>query len=594
MTARRAPTPLIQSIPPLRPSTSPTTVAYFSMEVGLDPAIPTYSGGLGVLAGDTLRSAADLRVPMIGISLLHRKGYFRQHLDPTGQQTESPVEWHPEQHLEPLSPIVTVTIEGRAVQIRAWQFLVRGISGHTIPVYLLDTALTDNNPWDQTLTDHLYAGDDRYRLGQEVVLGMGGVAMLHGLGHTERLHYHMNEGHSALLAIALLERQMSPRGLERVTDADLETVRSQCLFTTHTPVPAGHDKFPLPVVKQVLGPAYAAALETAQCCVEGTLNMTFLALFFSRYINGVAMRHGEVSRDLFPAYPINAITNGVHAVTWTSPPFRALFDRTITQWRTDNLYLRYAMDIPLHEIERTHVQVKRELLADVARRTGVHLDDTALTIGFARRATPYKRADLLFTNPERLRGIARSIGPLQVLYAGKAHPKDAEGQAMIQRIYHAAAALGDDVRILYLEEYDMALAQRLCAGVDLWLNTPRQPQEASGTSGMKAALNGVPSLSTLDGWWIEGHIEGVTGWAIGDGHEPPGDASNEVASLYDKLEHVILPMFYGRPAAFVDVMRSTIALNGSFFNTQRMVSQYVTNAYFPAVNAPTAAAEPDR
>ncbi|MDP3703401.1 MAG: alpha-glucan family phosphorylase [Candidatus Omnitrophota bacterium] len=566
----------------------PTMVAYFSMEAGLDPAIPTYSGGLGVLAGDTLRSAADLRVPLVGISLLHRKGYFRQHLDPSGQQTESAVEWRPEQHFEALPPIVTVTIENRPVQIHAWRYLVRGLSGHTIPVYLLDTALPDNTPWDQALTDHLYAGDDRYRLAQEVVLGMGGVAMLHALGY-EGLYYHMNEGHSALLAIALLERQASPRGLAQVSDADVEAVRSQCIFTTHTPVPAGHDKFPLPLVKRIVGPAYAAALEAAHGCVDGTLNMTYLALFFSHYINGVAMRHGEISRDMFPTYPINAITNGVHAVTWTCPSFCELFDRYIAQWRSDNLYLRYAMDIPLHEIEKAHVQAKRALLAEVAQRTGVHLDETVLTVGFARRATPYKRADLLFTNLDRLRALSRTIGPVQVLYAGKAHPKDTEGKAMIRRIYQAAMALGDDVRVLYLEEYDMALAQQLCAGVDLWLNTPRQPQEASGTSGMKAALNGVPSLSTLDGWWIEGHIEGVTGWSIGDGQEPPGDSSSEVASLYDKLERVIVPMFYGRPAAFVEVMRSTIALNGSFFNTQRMVSQYVTNAYFPAISAPAPA-----
>lgn len=566
----------------------PTMVAYFSMEVGLDPAIPTYSGGLGVLAGDTLRSAADLRVPLVGITLLHRKGYFRQHLDPSGQQTESPVEWRPEQHFEALPPIVTVTIEDHPVQIRAWRYLVRGLSGHTIPVYLLDTALPDNTPWDQALTDYLYAGDDRYRLAQEVVLGMGGVAMLHALGY-EGLHYHMNEGHSALLTIALLERQANPRGLAQVSDADVEAVRSQCIFTTHTPVPAGHDKFPLPLVKHIVGPAYAAALETTRVFGDGELNMTFLALFFSHYINGVAMRHGEISRDMFPNYPINAITNGVHAVTWTCPPLRELFDRSIAQWRSDNLYLRYAMDIPLHEIEKAHVQAKRALLAEVAQRTGVHLDETVLTVGFARRATPYKRADLLFTNLDRLRALSRTVGPVQVLYAGKAHPKDTEGKAMIRRIYQAAMALGDDVRVLYLEEYDMTLAQQLCAGVDLWLNTPRQPQEASGTSGMKAALNGVPSLSTLDGWWIEGHIEGVTGWSIGDGQEPPGDSSSEVASLYDKLERVIVPMFYGRPAAFVEVMRSTIALNGSFFNTQRMVSQYVTNAYFPAISAPAPA-----
>jgi len=563
---------------------SQSTVASFSMEVGLEPTIPTYSGGLGVLAGDTLRSAADLQVPMVGVSLLHRKGHFRQQLDAVGKQTEHPVEWRPEDHLELQSPVVLVTIEGRTVHVRAWRYTVRGISGHAVPVYLLDTALPENTPRDQTLTDHLYGGDDRYRLCQEVVLGMGGVAILQALGHDAEVHYHMNEGHSALLTLALLEQQTAGRELAAVTDADLEAVRSQCIFTTHTPVHAGHDKFSMNLVQEILGNERSAALETLQCCVDGALNMTYLALRFSRYVNGVAMRHGEVSRDMFPHYPINTITNGVHAVTWTSPPLQALYDRHIAQWRFDNLYLRYAMGIPVHEIEQAHARAKRDLLDEVDLRMGVRLDDTVMTLGFARRATPYKRADLLFTNLERLQAMTRHVGPLQILYAGKAHPGDEEGKAMIRRIFKAAAALGEGVRVVYLEDYNMALAQRLCAGVDLWLNTPRRPEEASGTSGMKAALNGVPSLSVLDGWWVEGHLEGVTGWAIGDGHEPLSDPSMEVTSLYDKLERIILPLFYGRPAAFAEVMRSTIALNGSFFNTQRMVSQYVSNAYFPAGN----------
>jgi len=554
------------------------------MEIGLDPAIPTYSGGLGILAGDTLRSAADLRVPMVGVSLLHHQGYFRQQLDADGNQTEHPVEWRPQEHLELLAPTVSVTLEGRTVQIRAWRSLVHGLTNHVVPVYLLDTALPENSPWDQTLTNHLYGADEQYRLCQEVVLGMGGVALLKILGHQGALHYHMNEGHSALLTLALLEQQTIGRDLRSIQEEDLEAVRSQCVFTTHTPVPAGHDKFPMKLVQQVLGKERTAALEAAQCCVDGTLNMTYVALRCSRYVNGVAMRHGEISRGMFPQIPINAITNGVHALTWTSLPFRELYDRHMAQWRHDNLYLRYAMGIPLHEIEQAHARIKRELLDEVERRSGLRLDERTLTIGFARRATPYKRADLIFTNLDRLQSMARHVGPLQILYAGKAHPSDEDGKAMIRRIFKAASTLGETVRVLYLEDYDMALAQRLCAGVDLWLNTPRRPQEASGTSGMKAALNGVPSLSVLDGWWVEGHLEGVTGWSIGDGSEPLSDPSMEVASLYDKLERVIMPLFYGRPAAFAEVMRSTISLNGSFFNTQRMVSQYVSNAYFPSGN----------
>jgi glycogen phosphorylase len=299
----------------------------------------------------------------------------------------------------------------------------------------------------------------------------------------------------------------------------------------------------------------------------------------------VAMRHGEVSQEMFPHFRINAITNGVHGTTWAAPSFAQLFDRHLPEWRRDNLYLRYAVGIPLVEIRQAHAAAKAELLKDVAERTGVHLQPDVLTIGFARRATEYKRSDLLFTDLDRLRRIATQAGALQVIYSGKAHPQDESGKAGIRRIFQAAAALAGSVSVIYLEEYDMALAQRLCAGVDLWLNTPHRPLEASGTSGMKAAINGVPSLSILDGWWIEGHAEGATGWAIGDESEPESDTAGEVASLYDKLERVIVPLFYGQPDAYAEVMRSAIALNGSFFNAQRMLSQYVTNAYAPQQGA---------
>lgn len=557
----------------------PPTLAYFSMEVGLDPAMPTYSGGLGMLAGDTLRSAADLAISMVGVTLLHRKGYFRQHLDAQGNQTESPAIWSPEDFLEPLEPRVFVTIEGRQVQICAWRYIVRGVSGHSVPVYLLDTALPENSAWDQTLTDYLYGGDDHYRLCQEVVLGLGGAAMLRALGYRTIQTYHMNEGHSALLALALLEEQHERRGLHDVTTADRDAVRHRCVFTTHTPVPAGFDKFPLDLVRQVLGEEPTTVLQTVECLHEGVLNMTYLALMFSHYINGVSMRHEEVSRSMFPNYPINSITNGVHAVTWTSMPFQRLYDHHIPEWRRDNLYLHYAIGIPLDEIREAHAQAKQELLAEVERRTAISLAPGVMTLGFARRATTYKRPDLLFSDLDRLKAIAGQIGPLQVIYAGKAHPRDEGGKALIRRIFEAAAALADTVRVVYLEEYDMALAKYLCAGVDLWLNTPQKPDEASGTSGMKAALNGVPSLSILDGWWTEGHVEGFTGWCIGDEWEPESDPAKEVASLYDKLEYMIVPMFYERSTAFARVTRSTIALNGAFYSAQRMMLQYLENAY---------------
>ncbi len=555
-------------------------VAYFSMEIGLDPAMYMYSGGLGILAGDTLRAAADLGVSMVGISLLYHKGYFRQHLDSSGNQTESASEWSPGKFLQPMLPQVTVTIEGRTVHIRAWHYLVHGVSGHSVPVYFLDTFLPQNDPYDQTLTDYLYGGDDRYRLCQEAVLGIGGVAMLRALGYSKVQAFHMNEGHSAFLGLALLEERVKGYGLPNATHEDREAVRKQCIFTTHTPVPAAYDSFPLDLVRQVLGEERANALELADCCLAGALNMTHLALSFSHYINGVGMRHGQVSRDMFPNYPVNSITNGVHATTWVSPPFGQLFDQHVPEWRKDNLYLRYAISIPLEKIQQAHSQAKCELLAEVTRRSGVQLDPKIMTLGFARRATLYKRGDLLFSNLDRLRRIAQEIGPLQIIYSGKAHPRDGGGKDLIRRIFQAASTLSDVISVVYLEEYGMELAKYMCAGVDLWLNTPQKPLEASGTSGMKAALNGVPSLSILDGWWIEGHIEGTTGWSIGDSWEPESNPVKESTSLYDKLEYVILPMFYAQPTAYAKVMRSAIAINGSFFNAQRMVSQYVQNAYY--------------
>ena len=557
----------------------PDYIAYFSMEVGLDSSMPTYSGGLGILAGDTLRAAGDLGLPMIGVTLLHRKGYFRQRLDPAGNQTESPAPWDFEEALEPMVPRVFVPMSGRAVMIRAWRYVVRGVFGHSVPVYFLDTALSENEPWEQSLTDALYEGDGRHRLCQEIVLGMGGVAMLEALGCKHISTYHMNEGHAALLTLALLERESAHGNLERATESDREAVSQRSVFTTHTPVPAGHDEFSADLVRAVLGSERLAALESMQCVRNGRLNMTWLALRLSRYVNGVAMRHGEISRGMFPHYPIDSITNGVHALTWTAPSFRNLYDRYIPEWRRDNFYLRYAIKIPLSDVHRAHVLAKREMIAQITQRTNVHLVENALTLCFARRAAAYKRAELLFSDLERLKSIAEQAGPLQIIYSGKAHPRDEGGKAMIRRIFALAEQLRSMMKIVYLENYDMDLARTLCAGVDVWLNTPQRPLEASGTSGMKAALNGVPSLSVLDGWWIEGHVEGVTGWSIGDHGDPETAAATEANALYDKLERAILPLYYGRPDAFTEIRRSAIALNGSFFHTQRMVLQYVRNAY---------------
>jgi glycogen phosphorylase len=559
-----------------------TDVAYFSMEIGLDPGLPTYSGGLGLLAGDMLRSAADGGLPMRAVSLVYRTGYFRQRLDPAGAQSEESDGWDPAQRgLEPVPSGATVQVEGRTVRLRAWRYPVVGVTGHVVPVYLLDTDLPENGAYDRRLTDALYGGDERYRLAQEIVLGIGGARLLAELGYAERTRcYHLNEGHSALLVLALLEARLEARGAQEAEDADLAAVRELCVFTTHTPVPAGHDSFDFETTRALLGEHRIDLLRRFDAMPDDRLNMTALALHGSRFVNGVALRHGEVLREMLPGYRVRAITNGVHAATWVSAPFRAMFERHLPGWERDNLRLRDALALPLDELAQAHASAKRALLREVGRKTGRQLDPDVFTLGFARRATGYKRADLIFSDLERLRAVARANGGLQLLFGGKAHPRDEHGKALIRAIVAAAGELGDDVRVLYLENYDMALAKLLCSGVDLWLNNPAPPQEASGTSGMKAALNAVPSLSVLDGWWVEGHIEGVTGWAIGgaDPHKN-GDPHAHANSLYDQLEHVIAPLYAGDRSGYLTVMRSALAFNGSFFNTQRMVAQYAHDAY---------------
>jgi starch phosphorylase len=329
---------------------------------------------------------------------------------------------------------------------------------------------------------------------------------------------------------------------------------------------------------EALGADRVAGLGPMQGTYEGKLNMTYLGLRCSRYVNGVAMRHGEVSQRMFPNDVVHSITNGVHAATWTSPPFQDLFDRHIPEWRHDNQYIHNAIGIPLTEIRQAHQVAKRAMIKTIADETGVKFSENVFTLGFARRAATYKRADLIFGDLERLREVRRRGGPFQIVYGGKAHPSDEEGKAVIRRVFEAAKALKDTIPVVYVENYDMRWARLLLSGTDLWVNNPRQPYEASGTSGMKAALNGVPSFSVLDGWWVEGCYEGVTGWAIGL-EKNPADPTLEMTSLYEKLEKQILPAYYDRRQLYVSVMRSAIALNGSFFSAQRMVEQYARNAY---------------
>ena len=557
-----------------------SNIAYFSMEMALHRLIPTYSGGLGVLAGDTIRGASELRIPMVAVTLLHRKGYFRQLLDETGRQSEQPREWEPTRFLKELPQRVSVTIEGREVHLRAWRFDAKAPDGYTIPVYLLDTDLPENHEQDRGFTHHLYGGDLRYRLCQEIVLGIGGVRMLRALGHHDIGSFHMNEGHAALLTLELLREAARKAGRDMISRDDIEPVRRQCVFTTHTPVPAGHDRFPLDMAMHVLGRDEICMMEDV-FCYDGVLNMTYLALNLSNYVNGVAKRHAEVSRLMFADYQIDAITNGIHVPTWTSQPFAELFDEHMPGWREDSFMLRYAFGIPPEKIWGAHSRAKSNLIEHVNYRTDAGMQTSVLTLGFARRAATYKRPDLLLRDPERLKSICAKAGRLQIIYAGKAHPADEAGKEQIQRIFQARKALASDLNIVYLEDYDWDLGALLTAGVDVWVNTPKPPQEASGTSGMKAAANGVPSLSILDGWWIEGCFEGRTGWAIDPG--PIADWQDrtdaDMAALYDKLEHVVVPTYYDDRERFIDIMTHAIALNGSFFTTQRMMLEYFLKAY---------------
>lgn len=554
--------------------TNSPTIAYFSMEIALEAGMPTYSGGLGVLAGDTIRAAADANLPLVAVTLLHRKGYFYQRLDADGMQHEEPANWSVDDYLSEVPSRVTLNLEGRQLTVRAWRREVEGLTGGLVPVLFLDCDLPENSEEDRAITDLLYGGDARYRLRQEAVLGIGGVRLLRALGYEGIQRYHMNEGHSALLAVELLHVRLTEQNHDRPSQEDLAALRRMCVFTTHTPVPAGHDQFSLDLVRAVLDAPTVRTLEQVFGCRE-VLNMTSLALDASHYINGVARKHGEVSRKLFPMYRIDWITNGVHASSWVSPPWGRLFDAHVPGWREDNFSLRSALAIPGDAIVQTHREAKWQMLEFVnsTSNVGLHLDH--FTIGFARRMTEYKRPDLLFSDLDRLKSLARKHGPIQIVCAGKAHPRDMRGKELIRAILSARDGLREQIPVAYLENYDLGMAKLMVAGVDIWLNTPQPPLEASGTSGMKAALNGVPSLSVLDGWWIEGCIDKVTGWSVSH-----GDDQADANHLYTRLDEAVLPCFYALNSDFVSVMRHAIALNGSYFNAQRMVQQYVVKAYF--------------
>ncbi len=526
-------------------------IAFFSMEIGIDESIPTYSGGLGILAGDILRSADNLKLPIVGITLLYKKGYFHQNIE-NCLQVEQEETWNPEEKLKKLDNKVTITIGDETLTVACLSYR---------NILFLDTDLDENPPHFRIITQKLYQED---RIKQEMVLGIAGVKMLDELGYDIE-KYHMNEGHSAFLTLELLKQR--------------KDVKKMCVFTTHTPISAGHDRFPKSKIKE-----YFREYTLHDEMFDGEeLNMTHLGLRNSGYINGVANRHRTITEKMFPGFDIESITNGIHATFWTCEPMAKLFDRYLPNWRDDPFSLRGAMNIPRPEIWEAHMEAKRALIAEINSKTDKGFDEDIFTIGFARRFVSYKRSDLILSDIGRLKKIIKDKGQVQIIFSGKAHPYDQQGKDIIKRINEKIKST--DVKIVFLENYNITIAKLLISGCDIWLNNPKRPLEASGTSGMKAAVNGVPQFSTLDGWWLEGHIEGVTGWSIGihpsdphfDEDETPDD---EAQDLYKKLGEVILPLFYGDREQWMRMMRACIAINGSFFNTHRVVQQYVMEAYF--------------
>ncbi|HLX18584.1 MAG TPA: alpha-glucan family phosphorylase [Gaiellaceae bacterium] len=575
-------------------------VGYFSAEFGLDESLPIYSGGLGILAGDHLKAASELGVPLVGVGLFYRRGYFRQRLDADDRQVERyprndtsrlPLE------LVPMAPVVELADQsGSLVPVRlgVWRAQVGRVS-----LYLIDTKVEGNPEWARDVTDILYGGDRENRLRQELVLGVGGVRVLRRLGLAPTV-FHLNEGHSAFLQLERLRECVEEQGLE--PDEALERLRASTVFTTHTPVPAGNEVFdPELVRRNVEGLVERCGLSWDDFAALGKagaddkgFGLTPFALRTSRYANGVSELHGEVSREMWHALwpdrpvdevPITSITNGVHQRTWLSPELEQLLGDTDPQFER-------ARELSGEELWTAHRGAKERLLEFiVATRGARELDPDILTIGFARRFATYKRASLLLSRPERLaKLLADPERPIQILVAGKAHPADEGGKDVIQQVVDFAREPAAAGRVVFLEDYEMTLARRLVQGVDVWLNNPRRPLEASGTSGMKAALNGVLNCSILDGWWAEAYspaygfaIEGAAGADAGEVEQDEGDAD----ALFAVLEEKVLPAYYerdgeGLPAAWLALMRESIAELGPRFGTARMVAEYVERLYLPA------------
>jgi starch phosphorylase len=533
-------------------------VAYLSAEIGLHSDLHTYSGGLGVLAGDHVKSAADASIDLVGVSLLYRQGYGRQHLDPSGNQTETYPEIDPNDHLQDTGVDITLPLDGTDLHAKVWSTELDGATGGSVTVYFLDTRHERNTPEHARLGDRLYGGDHLMRIRQEYLLGVGGVRALDALGITiDGLH--LNEGHCTFAALEMLRRGWSRDELAERT-----------LFTTHTPVPAGHDRFPWTDVEVVLGdllPLDAKALSGD----DVTCSMSHLGIAMAGAVNAVSKLNAEVAMTMFPHVEIHPITNGVHHLTWTGGATAALFDTHLGGWKTDPSVLQSAASIPSSALRLSREQNRAALRDLVLTSTGVTLHADRLTIGFARRFATYKRANLVFSDLERLRRIGG--GKIQFVFSGKAHPKDEGGKDLIRSVFEGAEAVANEIPVAFIEDYSMATGLAMTSGVDVWLNNPIRPMEASGTSGMKAAMNGVPNLSILDGWWPEACLHGVNGWAIG-AQEDDRDDERDVNALYAVLEHEVLPMWTGNREAWDDVMRHAMVASAGFTG-HRMIQDYM-------------------
>ncbi len=564
-------------------------IAYFSMEIGVDPNIPTYCGGLGVLAGDTLIQAATDGIEMVGVTLLYNEGYFKQGFYESGWQFESKQEWNPHECMKKLDKSFVLKIHDRNVKVSIWEYLIKG-ENVDVPVYFLDTNNPENHEGDIDLTSHLYFGNryfDKYyaRICQEKLLGVGGIKALRLLDYKDEDIdvYHINEGHGSFAVLELL--------LE--CGGDEEYVKSKCVFTTHTPVIAGHDRFDYwahahPVLEDVLPE------NIRELAGQNDLCMTKLGMSLSNYKNAVSKEHKKKSEEMFVNQKIDYITNGVNA-RWVCDEFKELYNKYAKEWCKNPMILN-SIEIPNNELFEAHNLAKKKLFKYIEDKLGEKLNPRALTIGSARRFTGYKQNHMILWKLNKLEQIVEKAGndyeirpSLQLIFSGKAHPEDDEGKRMLQYVINCAQkescmCKDANLKIIFIPDYDMNIGKLMTSGVDVWLNTPKRPREASGTSGMKAAFNGVPHLSTLDGWWLEGinvskekldDALAKKGYVI----SPTGWAFEEDEGLLKVLEDDIMPTYYENRPAWINIMKNAITMNASYFNTKRMLNEYVEKAY---------------